>query len=71
MTGGILGSTGQVCFCFQGAGPLPVGWLCGLLTAGFLSWQSAGGWAGGGGLSCPLTLPGVDPGDTASTNSLY
>lgn len=32
MTGGILGSTGQVCFCFQGAGPLPVGWLCGLLT---------------------------------------
>lgn len=47
-------------------------WLYGLLTTGFLSWQSAGGWVGaGGGLSYPLTLLGVDPRDTASTNSLY
>ena len=30
-----------------------------------------GGGRGGGGLSYPLTLLGVDPRDTASTNSLY
>ena len=48
-------------------------WLYGLLTTGFLSWQSGEGGLGlgGGGLSYPLTLLGVDPRDTASTNSLY